>query len=357
MVSNHTKADEPGVYFVGSVPLANSAAVMTALIECFPSLPRIPDGETGERTNWIVFQEDAIARIPGFHLVAGTQDARSPTMKRPHKGLYRFDPALTLDAASFGDLGYASAAIASYADFKTLRAAGRIKPSTRYMVALPTPYNIVSFSIHPDSQAAVEPAYTARLLAELDQIMAAVPHQDLSIQWDCVHDMQAFDGGRTAWFAPARPGIIERLVKLGNLVPKDVELGYHLCYGNYGGRHFVEPKSTAAMVELSNGVIAGLSRQLDFLHMPVPIERDDDAYFEPLVGLVRPSRMQLYLGLVHDRDGLAGTMRRFTAARRQIADFGIGTECGFGRRPAEDVPALLALHAEVANAIGGSTAD
>ena len=30
---------------------------------------------------------------------------------------------------------------------------------------------------------------------------------------------------------------------------------------------------------------------------------------------------------------------------------------GFGRRPAEDVPALLALHAEVANAIGHSTTD
>jgi hypothetical protein len=31
-----------------------------------------------------------------------------------------------------------------------------------------------------------------------------------------------------------------------------------------------------------------------------------------------------------------------------VTDFGIATECGFGRRPPETVPGLIDLHREVA---------
>lgn len=345
-----------GVHFVGSVPLADTTAVLSAIAGQFGDrIRRIPDGETGERTNWIVYQEDAIRRIAGFELVAGTQDARSASMKRPQRGQYRLLPGATVTSSQFGDLGYAKSAVASWHDFAALQAAGRIAPATRFMVALPTPYNVISFSIAPQSQAAVEPAYEAKLLEELDRILAVVPHDRLSVQWDCAHDMQAFDGARTPWFEPARPGIIERLVRLGNRIPAAVELGYHLCYGNYGGRHFVEPQSTAAMVELSNGVVSGLRRRLDYLHMPVPIERDDDAYFAPLRDLRLPGGCELFLGLVHDRDGIEGTLRRYSTARAHIGGFGVATECGFGRRPAEDVPMLLDLHQAIAEAVGKST--
>jgi hypothetical protein len=37
-----------------------------------------------------------------------------------------------------------------------------------------------------------------------------------------------------------------------------------------------------------------------------------------------------------------------TTASRFLDDFGIATECGFGRRPPECTPGLLALHREPA---------
>jgi hypothetical protein len=60
----------------------------------------------------------------------------------------------------------------------------------------------------------------------------------------------------------------------------------------------------------------------------------------------------VYLGLVHLTDGLEGAKRRLAAARRvvDVDDFGVATECGFGRRPAETVSALLELHQQVATA-------
>ena len=336
------------VHFVGSVPLANANAVIGTLGANFgAALRRIPDGETGERTNWLQFQEDVFARMPQLEKVAGDFDWRNPTAKKAATAQFRLMAGATLRAADFGALGFSQSAIDSYRAFKTLRAAGMVKPGVRFMVALPSPYNVISWGIAQESRVAVEIGYEARVLEELDEICAAIPHTDLSIQWDCAHDMQAFDGARTPWFMPAKPGIIERLVRLGNRVPVEVELGYHLCYGSFGGRHFVEPKDAGAMAELSNALLAGIGRSIEFMHMPVPVERDDDAFYTPLAGLELRPETELYLGLVHDTDGVAGTQRRIGAARRHVREFGIATECGFGRRPADSVPGLLDLHARL----------
>jgi hypothetical protein len=46
-----------GVHLVGSVPLASPEAVFRALAaEIGDRLRRIPDGETGPRSDWIVWQ-------------------------------------------------------------------------------------------------------------------------------------------------------------------------------------------------------------------------------------------------------------------------------------------------------------
>ena len=67
---------------------------------------------------------------------------------------------------------------------------------------------------------------------------------------------------------------------------------------------------------------------------------------------ISPSRpaTELYLGLIHMSDGVEGTRRRIDAAMRHVQRFGVGTECGFGRRPPDTIPALMELHAAVTRA-------
>ena len=36
------------------------------------------------------------------------------------------------------------------------------------------------------------------------------------------------------------------------------------------------------MVEMTNAIVAGVTRPIQFFHMPVPKGRTDDAYFAPL---------------------------------------------------------------------------
>jgi hypothetical protein len=101
------------------------------------------------------------------------------------------------------------------------------------------------------------------------------------------------------------------------------------------------------MVEVHNRLSAKLGRPIDYLHMPVPVERSDDAYFAPLAGLKPGTNTRLFLGLVHDSDGVEGTKKRIGVAARYARDFGIATECGFGRRPPETIPNLLRIHADL----------
>jgi hypothetical protein len=67
------------------------------------------------------------------------------------------------------------------------------------------------------------------------------------------------------------------------------------------------------------------------MHLPVPIDRTDDGFFAPLEELHLAPATELYLGLVHARDGVPGTVRRIAAAKKRVGVFGIASECGISR--------------------------
>lgn len=338
------------VMFVGSIALPDASTVFETIGRKFGShVRRIPDGETGERLGWMEWQAGVLAANPLLEAAPSDGDWRNATAPDQWKQRtwFRLKPGANPKELMLDDVGYARNAINSYREFAAHKRRGNIAPDVRFMVAIPSPYNLINYHFAPDQRADVEPAYVTALLAEVDRIAAEIPNDQLAIQWDCAQDMQAYDGARTPWFDDTEDGIEKRLVELGERVPKDVELGYHFCYGSFGGRHFVEPKDMGAMVRLANALSSRMSRSIEWFHMPVPIERNDDAYFAPLAGLNLPSGCRLYLGLIHDSDGLAGTQKRIAAAERYIKNFGIATECGFGRRDPSTVPGLIALHADL----------
>ena len=103
------------------------------------------------------------------------------------------------------------------------------------------------------------------------------------------------------------------------------------------------PKDTAILVEIANGLSRQLARRLDFIHMPVPKNRVDDAYYAPLAELMLPADTELYLGLIH-HDDHEGDRMRITAAHNVVPNFGIASECGWGRTNSEWVPGLISSH-------------
>ncbi len=338
-----TQRQPRGVHLVGSVPLGDAEDVFRAAISILGGhLRRIPDGETGERTNWIGWQARFIGSNPHFEMMPPNLSDYAPL---PH---FKLRSPLSSGEITFERLGYADAAKASYTVFSQLKQAGLIPASTRFQVSLPTPLAPVVAFIVPKDRAVVEPAYEAAMFAELDQIVAAIPNHELAIQWDVAVEFGILERAIPTAFDDAKTAVVERLVRLGNRVPADIELGYHLCYGDVGHKHIVEPEEASKLGEVAHAVSAGVGRQITWIHMPVPRNRTDDAYFAPLRHLELHPETELYLGLVHFSDGVEGTRRRIAAAQKVVADFGVATECGMGRRNAATIPELLRIHSEVA---------
>jgi hypothetical protein len=339
------------VHLVGSVPLASAEdvfrTVSSTLGDC---VARIPDGETGSRSGWIGFQMPLLAAQDA--LVA--TDATTTSSDGGRRPRFELRQGAAADAVHFGELGYARAAIDSYGTFARLATDGVILPEVRFQVSLPTPLAPMLAFVAPASQLAVEPAYTAAMERELAAILDAIPPDRLAIQWDVAPEIGVLEGVWPAQLEEPLRQVTDRIASLAALVPDEAAMGFHFCYGDEGHQHFVQPADTGVIVTLANAVAERLTRPVDWVHLPVPRDRDDDAYFAPLTGLSLAARTTLYLGLVHYGDGVEGALRRVRAAARSVEDFGIATECGFGRRDPATIPALLALHRRVIDAAAQS---
>lgn len=339
------------VYLVGSVPMADEAEVFRNVSQALGTrLKQIPDGETGMRLDWITWLEPLFSENPAFEVsdeVFAVHDAAN-TYHR-----YRLKPGLTADQVVFDNLLWGDAAIRSYQTFRQLRDAGIIPAGTRFQVDLVPAHSVIWLFVVESQQAALDPVFNAAVEREIGKIAAAIPHRDLAIQLDVASAVFArlqrgvaspYGGGKEEMQARFT-GI---LTGLAMAVPPDVDLLFHFCYGDSNHRHVIEPTDMGDMVEMANRLMAVITRPIQLFHMPVPRNRDDDAYFAPLARLHMNPETKVCLGLIHYTDGLAGTRRRMVTASRHIRDYAIATECGFGRRDPKTIPALLKLHAEAA---------
>src|SRR5262249_1622012 len=258
----------------------------------------------------------------------------------------RLKPGAKPDPAGF-KTGYADMAIASWGAFERLQKAGTIPAGVKFQVCLPTPIAPTYNNMVPSDRPAILPALTTHFAHEIAAVAAKIPHDRLAIQWDVCQEVLAWEGFYDTGPVDFRTETLDVLTKVGDAVPAGVELGYHLCYGSPADEHLVQPKDAGIMVEMTNAIVAGVNRPIQFFHMPVPKGRTDDAYFAPLARLRLGPGTRPYFGLLHP-NAAEGDARRLSAARRHVRVDGIGTECGMARGDPTRLPALLAAHARAA---------
>ena len=121
----------------------------------------------------------------------------------------------------------------------------------------------------------------------------------------------------------------EQIKVLCPAIPKEVELGYHFCFGTLGSWPRFAPNDLSGAVELANAFIEASGRRVDWVHLPI-LDRSDEAFFGPLAKL-RP------------HDARVSCSERFitwsafargrNAARKALPNFGLAAYCGFGRLP------------------------
>ena len=390
------------VLLIGSLPNESRApreVFELVSAELSPLISYLPDGEQSVHGGWFWTQIDAIQQSASLEpdIEPAWSTGRAPDeieqlyaaeiRERPilldyyrqgheaykaraaaggmQRRSMRVRGGITPKAVEIGNLGVADTEIASYEAFVAARDAGTISPSARYQMSLPTPFTFLQSQIRAEDIVEVLPAYERALSRELDQISCCIPADDLVVQWDAVE----FNFGfleeptldrinllthlRRPKFALGQ--IVGSVARVSRAVPRGANIGFHLCYGDAiwgdGCRHHaLEPADMGLMVDYTSCLIeSGLA--IDYVHMTVPVERDDDAYFAPLRNLSLPPGVELFLGLIHETDGVPGAMRRAETAKRYVSDFGVACECGLGRRSPGSTAELLKLHREVATAV------
>lgn len=333
-------------HLVGSVGLADAEAVFATVSDILgPCCPRIPDGETGERGYWVRWQKGTFEGSPLMEPVGAKQ---LPGYKdKVERVFYQLKEGADPAELDFGELGYARAALASWRTFERMVEAGTVGPDVRFQVSLPTPVALLTTFVELPDRAACEPALERAMLEDLDRIQAGIPHDKLSIQWDVCLEVIGVEGGPSLHYDDGIAGGVARTGRLCGAVAPGVELGIHLCYGDPGHKHIVEPPDLSVSVAFANGICQASPRPVDFMHMPVPRGRGDEAYFAPLRDLDMPAGTRLVLGLVHHTDGVEGTRARMATADKFVSDYDVATECGFGRRDPATIPDLLRIHKAV----------
>lgn len=347
------------VHLVGSIPMRDATEVFeTISARLGPRLLRIPDGETGARSHWLGWLEPVFSEHPAFEKTGHVSRPHATSDARP---LHRLRDDVAATEPSFSDLRIADVAISSFQEFRRLKDRGTIPRRVRFQVSVANPLSVVERFVADDSQDRVFPKYEKALLAEIEKLAAAIPHDQLAIQWDVASRIMAsLEIGKPARFGRTRGDMLREFstmaVRWGNAIPPRIELLYHLCYGDNAHRHVVEPSSLEMPVQLANAISARIGRSIELIHMPVPRDRGDEAYFEPLTRLTLRPETRISLGLIHNTDGASGTTLRIRTAEKFLKNFLIATECGFGRRPPETIPRLLTVHAEVSGIEGRAKA-
>jgi hypothetical protein len=343
-----------GAHLVGSIPLADEREVFASACGALGThLRRVPDGETGDRAGWILFQRAMLRQHPAME-----PDRSVPKLEMlqadgtpvgPAHRLLKFRDDIDPRAVTFST-GYVEAAEASYASFRQLKSAGTIPAPVRFQVCLPTPFANAYTWISPPAREAFIAAYTRSILGDVARISGAVSAPELAIQFDVCQEILIYEGYFAGRPASYRSDIAASLGSLGDAVPASVELGYHLCYGSPLDAPLARPADAGVATMLANDIVAALKRSVDWLHLPVPVDRSDAAFFAPLAGLALPEKTELYLGLIQ-RGDTEGNEARIAAALAVVDTFGVATECGWGRARGIDVAAVFAEHTALARPI------
>jgi hypothetical protein len=373
------------VHFNGSVNLPDAESVMREISSRIPTgVRRMVDGEPGERSYWVVYQQSKFEQVPQFQL-ALDDHLGSPDGAPALPGFSLVEGA-TPESVTWPDLGYADSYIESYELFRRLQEEGAIATDTRFQLQYPAPVEVISAFVSPEDLPRVGrqllASYEKALFADLNKALAVIPHDRCAVQWDLAFQMEFLEGDvhpdktnnyglpvmdLTTWnlnagvVGPGKSTPMELVAadtaRCIDAVPADVPVGLHLCYGDYGHMHAVDPESLGLQIELLNAIAASASRTVSFCQFTVTQGQRAPEFFAPLEALRTGQGTELAFGIVpyfpdnHEPGTTAEQVRLIDAgiAASETAnpEWSVSTECGLGRVTPEDLPKLLDFHRQI----------
>jgi hypothetical protein len=291
---------------VGSIPAESTEDALRTAAANFAGLVfALPDGETGPRSSWVGYERERLVRPnPDIETVTETD---SPTGRPRHMyeaPVFRVRPGAA--AVHWDTWPRVDDAIASHQVFRKLRAEGVIPAGVRFQVGLPFPVSALN-GLHADFAAdypVAAPGFADLVAREVGRLTAAVPPEDLAIQWDIAYETLDIEGVLPWSAGGAWDRYTDAVDRLPRLIPEEVLTGFHLCYGTFPEWPMYEARDMSVLVRMANYAVANSGRTTDWVHMAGPryLRSEDESFFRPLTGL-RTGDARVFLGIVLPLDG------------------------------------------------------
>ncbi|PXX00358.1 hypothetical protein [Mycolicibacterium moriokaense] len=345
------------VLIVGSAPFETVGdALQEFATRLGDRVSTLPDGEVGVRNAFInVLPQLTYDKNPDLEPINVVSIEKAVQEPDEHGyeamlaslGTYKLKPGVT---ETRFDLHFGHAAVESYETFARLRDEGVIGEGVRFQVDIPTTANAIDlFFPVPSDRPIVVKAYEESVKEMIALLLRTIPADSLAIQLDYCAEVVNCSGAlddllpdgsslppldvRLAYYTSA-----EYLSPLAEAIPDEVVLGYHLCYGTWGGWPGSRVPDLGLITRLANGLVANTHHRVDYVHLPT-MPNPTDEFFAPLADL-DIGDTKVFLG-IELADGIDALMRRIEQARRHLPDFGLAHYCGYGRERRSRVIELL----------------
>lgn len=319
-------------HLVGSLPGGDADdAMRLALNTLGASLQTLPDGETGERHNWIIHIIEAMRTHPDLEVKK--EGDWSDYDKTP---VFRVRKGHTLRADSL-DFGHVKTFEENWPVFERLRTE-QGKPDLAFQAGVPGDFDMALFTLGPAGAFRHRSAFRRATLREIREIYRRAG-KNVVFQIEIPAEL-AFVARMPA---PARPlmaaSMARGVARLVQLSPAGARFGIHLCLGDMNHRALASMPDTTPVVLLANAIVKAWppGRDLEFVHAPFAaaekMPRTDPAWYAPLVQLRLPESTRFAAGFVHEDQDLEEQRELRGLIERNVGrEVDVSTSCGLGRR-------------------------
>ncbi|MDQ3733657.1 MAG: hypothetical protein M3400_06600 [Actinomycetota bacterium] len=334
-------------HLVGSIPGDSAGeAMQLAMTMLGPHLQSLPDGETGERRNWIMSSIEDLRAHPDLELAK--EGDWSDYDKTPR---FRVKRGHRLLGASL-DFGQVSAVEDSHPVFEQI-SRDSARADLDFLVGVPGDFDMAMFSLGPAGAFRHRRAFTEATVAAITRIHGLLGDQAV-FQLEVPAELVLLTKLPTRVHPPLARMFGKWLAGVAAASPQGARFGIHLCLGDMNHRAFGRMKDVGPIVVLTQAILAAWPRDrpLEFVHAPFAAADDppptEPSFYAPLARLELPAETRFIAGFAHEDQSLDDQREVLTIIEDLLCrPVDIASSCGLGRRKATDARRTLARTAEL----------
>jgi hypothetical protein len=329
---------------VGTIP-ADSAALALKLVTDTVgdhTTDWLPDGETGDRKNWVGRLVEHLRDHPDLELAkeGDWSDYESTPGFRVKKG-HGFDHV---------ELDYYEYFEESWPQFQEVRSTlGR--PDLALQIGIPGPLDVAfaAFGFNPlRGMSNVRPFEDATAV-EVAKIHA-VAGEEVVYQLELPIEVEVANRIPKPLRRAGAIWLARKVLRVVRRSPHGTRWGFHLCVGDMNNEAFSRLEDTTTLVLLANALLERFpaGRRLEFLHLPLAHgsepPTDDEAFYRPLGDLKAPAGVRVVAGFAHEKQSLEEQLDLRALIERLVGrPVDVAASCGLGRRDLDAAGSNLKL--------------